>query len=389
MYSEKENVLQLVALLKAHAITHIVFSPGSRNSPLIHSFATDPDFSCYSIVDERSAGFFALGIIQATQKPVAICCTSGTAVLNLGPAIAEAYYQQLPLLAISADRPAAWIGQMDGQTIPQPDRFQGITRYSAQLPIIHNSEDEWYCNRLINEAILALDNRVKGPVHINIPLAEPLFNFKTEKLPQVRVIRYSAVDYSMDSSDGYVRRFNTFSKRMIVVGQIPPNHSLAPLLERLQKQHGVVVLAEQLSNLSGKDTLPFDTTLYVANEKQLVDLTPDLIISIGGHLVSKRLKKCLRDGNIKEHWHISAAGLVVDTFQRLTDLIRTDEKTFLYALLSCEEKNDFAFIKEWKAACNTISEPKAAFSDLQAVGRLIHGLDSGSSLQLATATASV
>jgi 2-succinyl-5-enolpyruvyl-6-hydroxy-3-cyclohexene-1-carboxylate synthase len=129
-------------------------------------------------VDERSAGFFALGIIQATQKPVAICCTSGTAVLNLGPAIAEAYYQQLPLLAISADRPAAWIGQMDGQTIPQPDRFQGITRYSAQLPIIHNSEDEWYCNRLINEAILALDNRVKGPVHINIPLAEPLFNFK-------------------------------------------------------------------------------------------------------------------------------------------------------------------------------------------------------------------
>lgn len=113
MYSEKENVLQLVALFKAHGITHIVLSPGSRNSPLIHSFATDSGFTCYTIVDERSAGFFALGIIQAFNCPVAVCCTSGTAALNLGPAVAEAYYQQLPLLVITADRPPAWIDLED------------------------------------------------------------------------------------------------------------------------------------------------------------------------------------------------------------------------------------------------------------------------------------
>lgn len=113
MYSDKKNVLQLVSLLKAHGITHIVLSPGSRNAPLIHSFAGDSDFTCYSVVDERSAGFFALGVIQSLNRPVAVCCTSGTAALNLGPAVAEAFYQQLPLLMITADRPPAWTGQMD------------------------------------------------------------------------------------------------------------------------------------------------------------------------------------------------------------------------------------------------------------------------------------
>src|SRR5690606_30579406 len=141
MYSDKKNVLELVALLKAHGITNIVLSPGSRNSPLIQSFATDKDFTCYSIVDERSAGFFALGIIQATGKPAAVCCTSGTATLNLAPAVAEAYYQELPLLVLSADRPQEWIGQMDGQTIPQIAVFGKLVNCSVQLPVVRNSSD--------------------------------------------------------------------------------------------------------------------------------------------------------------------------------------------------------------------------------------------------------
>ena len=183
MYSDKKNVLELVALLKAHGITQIVISPGSRNSPLIHSFVTDIDFKCYNIVDERSAGYFALGVIQATNKPTAVCCTSGTATLNLTPAVAEAHYQQLPLLVISADRPQEWIGQMDGQTVSQYGVFGQLVRKSVQLPEIKNSDDLWFCNRLINEAILNLDNGKKGPTHINIPLSEPLFNFCIESLP--------------------------------------------------------------------------------------------------------------------------------------------------------------------------------------------------------------
>src|SRR5690606_18339532 len=166
MYSDKKNVLELVALLKAHGITNIVLSPGSRNSPLIQSFASDSDFTCYSVVDERSAGFFTLGIIRATGKPAVICCTSGTATLNIAPAVAEAYYQKLPLLVISADRPLEWIDQMDGQTIHQTGLFGKMAHCSVQLPIVNNDEDVWYCNRLINDAVLSLNNGAKGPAHI-------------------------------------------------------------------------------------------------------------------------------------------------------------------------------------------------------------------------------
>ncbi|WP_298653233.1 2-succinyl-5-enolpyruvyl-6-hydroxy-3-cyclohexene-1-carboxylic-acid synthase [uncultured Proteiniphilum sp.] len=384
MYSEKRNVLQLAALLKAHGITHIVLSPGSRNSPLIHSFATDRDFTCYSVVDERSAGFFALGVIQAVGKPAAVCCTSGTAALNLGPAVAEAYYQQLPLLVITADRPIAWIGQMDGQTIPQTGLFREIIRRSVQLPQIGNEEEEWYCNRLVNEAILSLHNGVKGPAHINIPLGEPLFGFNTPTLPPVRVIRQSAQGYVIQKEDRYDQRFAGYSKRMVIVGQLPPDNGLAGLLDQLRERSGVVVLAEQLSNIPANGTSAFDTVLYATSEKELSELTPDLVITLGGHIVSKRLKQFLRSANIREHWHISPSGEVTDTFQRVTDIVRSDNETFLHYLAEAPSgpaTKDFRDI--WEKACASVMEPDIAFSDLYAIGACLDVLPENTSLQLA------
>jgi len=174
-----------VALLREYSIDYVVVSPGSRNAPIIQTLATNPYFHCFTVVDERSAAFFALGLIQKLQRPVAVCCTSGTALLNFGPAVAEAFYQRLPLLVISADRPAAWIGQMDGQTLPQPDIFNTLVKKSVQLPEPITEEDDWYCNRLINEALLELTHHGSGPVHINIPLSEPLFEFTVQELPAV------------------------------------------------------------------------------------------------------------------------------------------------------------------------------------------------------------
>lgn len=395
MYSEKKNVLQLIALLKAHGIKHIVLSPGSRNSPLIHSFATDSDFTCYSIVDERSAGFFALGVIQATGKAAAVCCTSGTAALNLGPAVAEAFYQQLPLLVITADRPAAWIGQMDGQTIPQADMFREITRRSVQLPHIADEEEEWYCNRLVNEAILSLDNGVKGPAHINIPLGEPLFGFNISTLPPVRVIRQSQPGYVIHEKDRYGIRFAGYTKRMVIVGQLPPDHGLTALLQVLQEKSDVVVLAEQLSNIPAKESSAFDTMLYAASEQELKELTPELVITLGGHIVSKRLKQFIRSADIREHWHISPSGEVADIFQRITDVIRSDHKTFLHYLadissgVEAESFNDPKHAKEpnefrtlWERSCASVTEPDVDFSDLYAVGALMKALPENSSLQL-------
>lgn len=383
MYSDKRSVLQLVALLKAHDITHVVLSPGSRNSPLTHSFATDSDFTCYSVVDERSAGFFALGVIQATGKPVAVCCTSGTAALNLGPAVAEAFYQELPLLAITADRPAAWIGQMDGQTIPQAGLFKEITRRSVQLPQIANEEDEWYCNRLINEAILGMDNGVMGPAHINIPLDEPLFGFTTSTLPPVRVIRQSTPKFLIHDEEVYGRRFAGYSKRLIIVGQLPPGHGLTGLLEILRKKWGAVVLAEQLSNLPVNETSSFDTMLYTVLEEELSELTPELIITLGGHIVSKRLKQFIRSADIREHWHISPSGEITDTFQRVTDIIKSSYKTFLTHLTAVPPTPGATEFRQWwKTACESVSEPDVLFSDLYAVGALMHALPKDASLQL-------
>ena len=388
MYSDKKSVLQLVALLKAHGITQLVLSPGSRNASLIHSFATDSDFTCYSIVDERSAGFFAIGIIEARQQPVAVCCTSGTAALNLGPAVAEAYYQQLPLLVITADRPPAWIGQTDGQTIPQSGMFEGLVRRSVQLPEVKDEEEEWHCNRLINEAILSLDNDSRGPAHINIPLSEPLFTFDTEKLPPVRIIRRPKPVFTLPPEEQYITRFRSFSRKMIIVGQLPPGNGLAKLMKILSGEQGVVVLADQLSNIPAGEYPRFDAVLRTAGEEELRELIPELVITLGGHIVSKRLKQFIRRAGIKELWQITPSGEVADTFQSVTDIIRCDHYTFLHYLaqLSPEEKKN-PFRESWKNACAAVTLPEVPFSDLHATGALLQQLPEGAALHLANSRA--
>ncbi|MCE5206313.1 MAG: 2-succinyl-5-enolpyruvyl-6-hydroxy-3-cyclohexene-1-carboxylic-acid synthase [Porphyromonadaceae bacterium] len=398
MYSDKKNVLQLVALLKAHGITHIVLSPGSRNAPLIHSFASDSDFTCYSVVDERSAGFFALGVIQALNRPVAVCCTSGTAALNLGPAVAEAFYQQLPLLVITADRPPAWTGQMDGQTIPQTGLFGKLVCHAVQLPEISNPEEEWHCNRLINEAILGLDNQEKGPAHINIPLSEPLFGFSTASLPAVRVIRRTKPLTILPDEAGYRKRFRSFSRRMIIVGQLPPGNGLADVLKRLASDQNTVVLADHLANIPAGDYSRFDVVLRTASEKELQQLAPELVITLGGHVVSKRLKQFIRSAPACELWQLSPAGEVTDTFQLVTDIVQSDPETFLRSLaevpsdemLALPHNNSTSndhesetFVERWKSACERTTTPHPDYSDLYAVGMLLNNMPENSSLQLA------
>ena len=195
MYTDNKNILQLAALLEAYGITRVVLCPGSRNAPIVHTLSNHPGFVCHAMTDERSAGYFALGLALNSGKPVAVCCTSGTALLNLHPAVAEAFYQKVPLIVISADRPAAWIGQMDGQTLPQPEVFRSLVKKSVNLPEIHTEEDEWFCNRLINAALLETNHHGNRPVHITVPVSAPLFNSTTEATHKVRVItRYQGLN---------------------------------------------------------------------------------------------------------------------------------------------------------------------------------------------------
>lgn len=388
MYTDKKNILQLVALLEAHGITKVVLCPGSRNAPIVHTLSNHPGFTCYAVTDERSAGYFAIGLTLNGGKPAAICCTSGTALLNLHPAVAEAFYQNVPLVVISADRPAAWIGQMDGQTLPQPDVFRTLVKKSVNLPEIHTEEDEWYCNRLVNEALLETHHHGKGPVHINVPVSEPLFQFTVDKLPEVRVItRYQGLNVYDRDYNGLVERMNKYQKRMVIVGQMN-------LIYLFEKRHTKLLYRHfaWLTEHIGNQTIPgipvknFDAALYAVPEDKMEQMVPELLITYGGHIVSKRLKKFLRQHPPKEHWHVSPDGEVVDLYGSLTTVIEMDPFEFLEKIASLLDNRVPGYPRVWENYCNTIPEPDFAYSEMSVVGALVKALPESCALHLANSS---
>lgn len=383
MYTDKRNILQLAALLRAHGIRRIVLCPGSRDIPLVQTFTHVPEFTCYPITDERSAGFFAIGLALHEEETVAVCCTSGSALLNLHPAVAEAFYQQVPLVVISADRPAAWIGQMDGQTLPQPNVFGPLVKQSVNLPEVHTEEDEWFCNRLINEALLETCHHGKGPVHINVPISEPFFQFPVTQLPAVRVItRHIGWDPQ------WAARLQAYSKRMVVAGQMSPRQTLT--LEHytlLYKQFAWI--AESINNpvLPGEMLSHIDQLLYAMDKDTQATMRPELLITYGGHIISKRLKKFLRRNPPMEHWHIAADGKAVDLFGSLTTVIEMEPLAFwqqlVYALPQAVEPD---YPKEWKEKAGTLSCPAFAYSEMKAIGEVITHLPAPCVLHLANSS---
>ncbi len=332
MFSTKTNILQLTSLLLQYGITQAVVCPGSRNSAVVHTLHA-AGIQCFSITDERSAGFFAIGLIEANGgKPVAVCVTSGSAVLNLAPAVSEAFYRNFPLLVITADRPQRWIGQMDGQTLPQPNAYGSMAALSVSLPEPTDEESRWYCNRLINEALIA-QQRTHRPVQINIPITEPMFDFSEPSLPHERLIhRHDNATPAFTLSTPLLQAWQQSSRTLIIVGQMLPEEMrfCAPLLQQLA-QSGCAIYAENLSNIHlycSKDIyssadLPQDNAFTAA---------PDLIITIGGHIVSKTLKQHIRKNPPQHHWHISPLGEVADLFMHCTDIIETTPLQLLSAL---------------------------------------------------------
>lgn len=388
MYSDKKNILQLVALLRAHGVTKVVLCPGSRNAPIVHTLAGHPDFTCYSVTDERSAGFFAIGLALQGGTPAAVCCTSGTALLNLHPAIAEAYYQKVSLVVISADRPAAWINQMDGQTLPQPGVFRSLVKKSVDLPEIHTDEDEWYCNRLLNEALLELNHHGKGPVHINVPVSEPLFQFTAESLPEVRVItRYQGLNVYDRDYDGLIDRLNKYNRRMMIVGQM----NLIYLFEKKYSKMLYKQFAWFTEHL-GNQTVPgipirnFDAALYAMSPEMQEKMIPELVITYGGHIVSKRMKKYLRQHPPKEHWHVSPDGEVTDLYCSLTTVIEMDPFEFLEKIAGLLENHTPEYPRIWEDYCKAVPEPEFTYSEMAAVGALIKSLPEKSVLHLANSS---
>ena len=331
MYSNKENVNILTALLVAHGIHHAVVCPGSRNAAIVHNLNECPDIACYPVTDERSAGFYALGMTQALNEPVAVCVTSGTALLNLAPAVAEAYYQHRPLVVISADRPQQWIDQLDGQTLPQTDALGRFVRRAVSLPEPHNAETRWYCNRLVNEALI----EKHAPIHINVPITEPLFQFSTPQLPVERKIDFLPADATNITLTHICRMFLQAKRPMLIAGQ-PMN----PLMDEAVVQIG-------------------DDESYV----------PDFVLYIGGSIVSKRLKHFLRKA--KESWVVNREGEVTDTFMNLTNVIQADPEVVADLIRFNLEEMPHPFVQKWEALLaeirQKVEEEEPAYSQAAAV----------------------
>ncbi len=321
MYSNKESVNILTSLLVAHGVRHAVCCPGSRNAPIVHNLTECPDIMCYPITDERSAGFYALGMSQCLQEPVAVCVTSGTALLNLAPAVAEAYYQHARLVVISADRPLAWIDQQDGQTLPQSDALGRFVRKAVSLPEPHDDESRWYCNRLINEALL----EKHAPVHINVPISEPFFDFCVATLPEERKIELLPADISNQTLSHVCRMFVQSKRPLLIAGQ-PMN--------------------------PGYD----EAVCLIGDDESYV---PDLVLYIGGSIVSKRLKRFLRKA--KETWIVNATGEVTDTFMNLTRVIQGDAAVVEDQIRFLLEQQPHPFVQKWETLLAKVRAHAAAY----------------------------
>ena len=353
-YPEQPLAQYLVQLCRDKGVQHIVISPGSRNAPLTIGFTNQDFFKCYSIVDERSAAFFALGIAQQTLEAVAVVCTSGSALLNYYPAIAEAFYTRLPLVVISADRPKKLINIGDGQTIIQPHAFGAHVLFEANLATpkktffksLRSSKNK--AKKAISKALdVALGNM--GPVHINVPLDEPLYQTVSSMhlfdMPATSLKKKAIVKISSSN----LKTWNNSKKKLVLVGVNPPNSIEASVITKLANDPSVIVLTETTSNLHHPNFFPFiDQLITPLQDSQYKMLQPDLLLTFGGLIISKRIKAFLRNYKPKQHWHIDPYN-ANDTFFSLSKHFHTHPNLFLKQLLKITAVTQSNYFDFWQS----------------------------------------
>ena len=370
-FSDKENINILCAVLLGHGVRHAVVCPGSRNAPIVHNLNECPQVTCFPVTDERSAGFFALGMAEELAQPVAVVVTSGTALLDLAPAVAEARHRHVPLVVISADRHMAHIGQQMGQTIDQPGALSRFTLMDVNLVEPHDELTHWHCNRLANEALLTAR---RGPVHINVPYDEPLFNFTVPSLPVERII--SSVELMPDQTAllAALQPIQSAKKPMLVIGQMPHGTVTSELLSLIAPH--VAVLVEALGAAGGG--VPFDELLPVVEQNGYFE--PDCVVYMGGTLVSKRMKAYLRHLDQVPMLQVSATGEVHDTFGHLTQFIGCEPQIALRAiaeLFDNEKVNSFA--QRWNTALDAakrhLEDYRPDFSQMMAVKQALRAVN--------------
>lgn len=361
-----DGLVELIETLCQHGVEQAVICPGSRNAPIMLAISRNSAIQSFSISDERSAGFFALGLAIHSKKPVILCCTSGSAALNMAPAIAEAYFQEVPLIVLTADRPQEWIGQWDGQTIYQERIFGAHAKqYFSYSTKAEASPDEiWHRNRIANDAFWSAFSAPQGPVHINIPIKEPFYPEKGADLPVAKPSRkiqkwISPKSLDISTKTFIQRQISVSAKIIITVGQFPKNTALQTAIAVLMKK-GVPVLADSIANLSGVAFESHD--LILANTQIWEALQPDLHIHVGKSFVTKRIKQFLRSNENKQEWQVNPypQALFSDPFKGLQHQLEIDEIDFLneLSLLNFSEKQQ-AYFQTWKRADEIVASKRS------------------------------
>jgi 2-succinyl-5-enolpyruvyl-6-hydroxy-3-cyclohexene-1-carboxylate synthase len=332
----QEHVISIAQACERAGITDAIICPGSRSAPLVYAFAQS-SIHCQSVVDERSAGYIALGMAQQTNKPVVLICTSGTATLNFFPAIAEAFYQQVPLLVLTADRPQELMNQQDGQMIMQKDVYGKHVKASYEL-MCSSKENIITTRALLSRAIQLCMADACGPVHINIPFSEPLY---PEALPiEQKHVSVEPNTFSKNNIPLKLTDFRTLqtlwqqaTKKLIIVGQSPVDTQLTSALQELQKHGDTVIVCDILSNQFAYNTAShFDYLLMRADADTLAEMEPDLIISLGGPVLSKALKKWLKQLRPTTHVRFNKPNWPVDTYQNVTLAFEAEAAPSLFEL---------------------------------------------------------
>jgi len=379
----------IIEICLAKGVKNIVISPGSRNAPLTIGFVSNPDFKCYSIADERCAAFFALGIAKQLQEPVAVVCTSGSALLNYYPAFSEAFYSQIPLIVISADRPQSKIDIGDGQTIRQENVFKNHSVYNANLTEEVSIENDLKINKALHFAITK-----KGPVHINAPFEEPLYQTVSELNTAVSIVNLDETDPETSNaiSTTFISIWNSSKKKLVLVGENRPNEIESSVIDYLAKDESVVVLTETTSNVHHPSFIhSIDSLIIPLSEAELANLKPDILITFGGMVVSKRIKAFLRKYKPEHHWHIDTLR-GYDTYGCLTNHFKVHPNRFFkefLPLVHSIQSNYYSYFEVIHSIRKTKHKAylsKISFSDFKAFEIIIPAVPKGTNLHISNSS---
>lgn len=387
----------LIDVAVAHGMSDIIASPGSRNAPLLLAARANKDVRLRMVIDERSAAFIALGMAATSRKPVGLICTSGTALLNYAPAVAEAFYRGIPLIVMSADRPMQWIDQDDSQTLRQFEALANFVKNSYDLPETDSADRQmtWYANRVANDAMITALRGRPGPVHINVQLDIPLGILASAK-PRQRIITLTEGSDRLAEND--VRELASEiaeSRVLIVAGFMPPDNKLTKALKLMALLPNVFILAETPANIHVAEACSIiDSLLVSLSEDEKKAMRPDVVITLGGALVSRFLKTYLRDNPHARHWMIGHAHTTVDCFCSLTRRIEADPAPLLHRLAVILSHNapTGEYAAKWRVLQRRAESRHDDFmetipwSDLKAFAMLLPLLPEGTNLHLSNGT---